>query len=40
MIQKEKTPQKDRLSAKIVKIQFTVFDFIALLMIGESVSGN
>jgi hypothetical protein len=33
MIQNEKTPQNDRLSAKIVKNQFTVFDFVALLII-------
>mgnify|MGYP003961432061 CR=1 FL=1 len=28
----ENAPQKDRLSARIVNIQFTVFDLIDLLM--------
>jgi hypothetical protein len=33
MMQNEKTPQKDKLSARTVKIQFTVFDLMVLLII-------
>ena len=40
MMQNEKTPQKDKLSARTVKIQLTVFDLMALLMDVEGVSGN
>ena len=40
MMQNEKTPQKDKLSANTVKIQLTVFDLIALLMDVEGVLGN
>jgi|TARA_B100001167_G_C16497720_1_gene179745 hypothetical protein len=32
IIQKKNTLQNDRLSARIVKIQFTVFDFTVLLI--------
>ena len=31
-IQKKNTPQNDKLSARIVKIQFIVFDLIVLLI--------
>jgi hypothetical protein len=33
MMQNEKTPQKDKLSARTIKIQFTVFDLMVLLII-------
>ena len=35
IIQKKKTLQNDRLSARIVKIQFTVFDLIVLLIYAD-----
>jgi hypothetical protein len=37
IIQKKKTLQNDRLSARIVKIQFTVFDFFVLLIYADFV---
>jgi hypothetical protein len=35
IIQKKNTPQKDKLSARTVKIQFTVFDFMVLLIYAD-----
>ena len=37
IIQKKNTPQNDKLSARMVKIQFIVFDLIVLLIYADFV---